>query len=135
MRRVFRFEGEQREGGDEQRQRGVACRKKIQCEQREKNGDDADHAGNHRSGMIQLGENRQRAEREKQKGDVRIHQHRQNPLFQRHVVRPDWTGEMQCEDLAVVPLDRFSLGSLQQRREIRRDEVDQMLLQRFVFSE
>src|SRR2546430_13521645 len=65
--------------------------------------------------MIELGIQSQRANCQQNESNVRIHDESKNPLFQRHIERPNHlTGQLEGYALSVEALHRLSLHLLKQ---------------------
>src|SRR5439155_26717628 len=113
---VLGLESEKRECEEQQGQRGVAGGQQIEREERQKNGDDAYHSRHDRAGMIELRKNRQRAKGEQQESDVGVHQLREQPLLERHVIgSKGLSNEMQRGPGAVVSTQCFPLEGPEER--------------------
>src|SRR5258708_4655094 len=85
--------------------------------------------------MVELGIKRQRADRQQDKRDVRIHNERQYLLLQRHIVRQDWFArELQGNGLAVETLDWMSVNLFEQIVFVGGDVVNEFLGQSLLIS-
>ena len=85
--------------------------------------------------MVEFGIKRQRADRQQDERDVRIHNERQYLLLQRHIVRQDWFArELQGNGLSVETLDGMGVNLLEQIVFVGGDVVDEFLGQSFLIS-
>ncbi len=123
------LQNEQHERGEDQRQRRIARGQQIQREQRQQNEDHAHDAGHDRARMIELGVERERADREHEERDVRVEQEVEDALPQRHrhLVHVG-RGQIQLDLLAVEALHRAPFELTEQVVLVFRDDVDEVLL-------
>ena len=85
MRGKLRLQREQRKRREDQHHGRESHRQKIQRENRQQNKNHSHRSRHHRPGMVELGIERQRSDRQKNECDVGIHDEGQDPLLQRHV--------------------------------------------------
>ena len=89
MRGELGFSGEEGEGSEDQSQRRKTRGKKIEREGGEQDEDDADRARDDCAGMVEFDVESKRANGEKQKRDVRVHEVVEDVLLESHVKRND----------------------------------------------
>ena len=136
VRRELGFGGEESEGSQDQSQRGKARGKKIQRKGSEQDEHDSDGSGDDRAGVVEFDVERKRPDGEEQEREVGIHQRVEDGLLQRHVESDHRLArEVERGGFSVEALERFALHLAKEIFGARRDVIDEMLCERFLFGE
>src|SRR4051794_27225880 len=130
------FSREQRECAQDENQRGETGWQQIQRKRRDQYKNNADGSRNDGSRVVKLHIERQGPNCEQKKRHIRIHQIRQNLLFQCHSERHNRvSGEVQRNRLPIESLECLALKLLQQILFVRGDVLDQVLSKSFLVRE
>src|SRR3984885_506080 len=106
----FRFGRKEGERPNDQHHGGEAGGKQVQSKQRKQNKDNAYRSGQDSPGVVEFDIQRQRTDRQKQKGDVGVHEISEDALFERHAEKNHGLAfEIQCGRLAIKTFETLSL--------------------------